>query len=114
MGFFIHELNYREKSWVIFNKGQFTHICQLNVSCGQDSVSAIVLYNFEINCTICLRGVLTLPVLWGFQCIVPALVIFQFFRIKFIFLESLHFFLQTDRMDFQNTNFKGQKPYIHT
>jgi hypothetical protein len=30
------------KSWVIFNKGQFTHICQLNVSCGQDSVSGIV------------------------------------------------------------------------
>jgi hypothetical protein len=27
---------------VIFNKGQFTHICQLNVSCGQDSVSGIV------------------------------------------------------------------------
>jgi hypothetical protein len=24
-------------------KGQFTHICQLNVSCGQDSVSGIVL-----------------------------------------------------------------------
>jgi hypothetical protein len=24
------------------NKGQFTHICQLNVSCGQDSVSGIV------------------------------------------------------------------------
>jgi hypothetical protein len=77
-------------------------------------VSAIVLYNFEINCTICLRGVLTLPVLWGFQCIVPALVIFQFFRIKFIFLESLHFFLQTDRMDFQNTNFKGQKKTLHS
>jgi hypothetical protein len=33
---------YRVKSWVIFNKGQFTHICQLNVSCGQDSVSGIV------------------------------------------------------------------------
>jgi hypothetical protein len=33
---------YRVKSWVIFNKGQFTHICQLNVSCGQDSVTAIV------------------------------------------------------------------------
>jgi hypothetical protein len=32
----------RVKSWVIFNKGQFTHICQLNVSCGQDSVSGIV------------------------------------------------------------------------
>jgi hypothetical protein len=30
------------KSGVIFNKGQFTHICQLNVSCGQDSVSGIV------------------------------------------------------------------------
>jgi hypothetical protein len=30
------------KSRVIFNKGQFTHICQLNVSCGQDSVTAIV------------------------------------------------------------------------
>jgi hypothetical protein len=30
------------KSWVIFNKGQFTHICQLNVSCGQDSVSGII------------------------------------------------------------------------
>jgi hypothetical protein len=27
----------------IFIKGQFTHICQLNVSCGQDSVSGIVL-----------------------------------------------------------------------
>jgi hypothetical protein len=26
----------------IFNKGQFTHICQLNVSYGQDSVSGIV------------------------------------------------------------------------
>jgi hypothetical protein len=26
----------------IFNKGQFTHICQLNVSGGQDSVSGIV------------------------------------------------------------------------
>jgi hypothetical protein len=26
----------------IFNKGQFTHICQLKVSCGQDSVSGIV------------------------------------------------------------------------
>jgi hypothetical protein len=25
-----------------FNKGQFTHMCQLNVSCGQDSVSGIV------------------------------------------------------------------------
>jgi hypothetical protein len=24
------------------NKGQFTHICQLNVNCGQDSVSGIV------------------------------------------------------------------------
>jgi hypothetical protein len=34
--------HYRVKSWVIFNKGQFTHICQLNVSCGQDSVSGIV------------------------------------------------------------------------
>jgi hypothetical protein len=32
------------KSWVIFNKGQFTHICQLNVSRGQDSVSGIVLW----------------------------------------------------------------------
>jgi hypothetical protein len=30
------------KVGVIFNKGQFTHICELNVSCGQDSVSAIV------------------------------------------------------------------------
>jgi hypothetical protein len=30
------------KSWVIFNKGQFTHICQLNVSCGHDSMSGIV------------------------------------------------------------------------
>jgi hypothetical protein len=37
--------HYRVKSWVIFNKGQFTHICQLNVSCGQDSVSGIVLIN---------------------------------------------------------------------
>jgi hypothetical protein len=27
----------------LFNKGQFTHICQLNVSCGQDSVSGIVI-----------------------------------------------------------------------
>jgi hypothetical protein len=35
--------HYRVKSWVIFNKGQFTHICQLNVSCGQDSVSGLVL-----------------------------------------------------------------------
>jgi hypothetical protein len=35
--------HYRVKSWVIFKKGQFTHICQLNVSCGQDSVSGIVL-----------------------------------------------------------------------
>jgi hypothetical protein len=26
----------------IFNKGQFTDICQLNVSCGQDSVFGIV------------------------------------------------------------------------
>jgi hypothetical protein len=26
----------------IFNKVQFTHICQLNVSCGQNSVSGIV------------------------------------------------------------------------
>jgi hypothetical protein len=34
--------HYRVKSWVIFNKGQFTHICQLNVSRGQDSVSGIV------------------------------------------------------------------------
>jgi hypothetical protein len=34
--------HYRVKSWVIFNKGQFTYICQLNVSCGQDSVSGIV------------------------------------------------------------------------
>jgi hypothetical protein len=33
---------HRVKSWVIFNKGQFTHICQLNVSCGQDSMSGIV------------------------------------------------------------------------
>jgi hypothetical protein len=33
---------YRVKSWIIFNKVQFTHICQLNVSCGQDSVSGIV------------------------------------------------------------------------
>jgi hypothetical protein len=31
------------KSWVIFNKGQFTHICQLNVSCYQDSMSRIVI-----------------------------------------------------------------------
>jgi hypothetical protein len=30
------------ESKVGFNKGQFTHICQLNVSCGQDSVSGIV------------------------------------------------------------------------
>jgi hypothetical protein len=41
------EWHYRVKSWVIFNKGQFTHICQLNVSggrgCGQDSISGIVL-----------------------------------------------------------------------
>jgi hypothetical protein len=39
--------HYRVKSWVIFNKGQFTHICQLNVSCGtygQDSMSGIVHY----------------------------------------------------------------------
>jgi hypothetical protein len=34
--------HYRVKSWVIFNKGQFTHICQLNVSYGQDSVFGIV------------------------------------------------------------------------
>jgi hypothetical protein len=39
----------RVKSWVIFNKGQFTHICQLNVSCGQDSVSGIV-RDFDILC----------------------------------------------------------------
>jgi hypothetical protein len=26
---------------VIFDRGQFTHICQLNVSCGQDSVSGL-------------------------------------------------------------------------
>jgi hypothetical protein len=26
----------------LFNKDQLTHICQLNVSCGQDSVSGIV------------------------------------------------------------------------
>jgi hypothetical protein len=25
---------YRVKSWVIFNKGQFTHICRLNVNYG--------------------------------------------------------------------------------
>jgi hypothetical protein len=37
--------HYRVKSWVIFNKGQFTHICQLNVSYGQDSVSGIVHLN---------------------------------------------------------------------
>jgi hypothetical protein len=37
-----HGNAYRVKSWVIFNKGQFTHICQLNVSYGQDSVSGIV------------------------------------------------------------------------
>jgi hypothetical protein len=36
------KLHYRVKSWVIFNKGQFTHICQFNVSYGQDSVSGIV------------------------------------------------------------------------
>jgi hypothetical protein len=34
--------HYRVKSWVIFNKCQFTHICQLNVSCSQDSMSRIV------------------------------------------------------------------------
>jgi hypothetical protein len=34
--------HYRLKSWVIFNKGQFTYIYQLNVSCSQDSVSGIV------------------------------------------------------------------------
>jgi hypothetical protein len=33
---------YRVKSWVIFSKGQFTHICRLNVNYGQDSVSGIV------------------------------------------------------------------------
>jgi hypothetical protein len=37
-----HGNAYRVKSWVIFNKGQFTHICQLNVSYGQDFVSGIV------------------------------------------------------------------------
>jgi hypothetical protein len=36
------EMALSSQSWVIFNKGQFTHICQLNVSCGQDSVSGIV------------------------------------------------------------------------
>jgi hypothetical protein len=36
------KMHYRVKSWVIFNKGQFTHICQLNVGYGQDSVSGIV------------------------------------------------------------------------
>jgi hypothetical protein len=41
-------LHYRVKSWVIFNKGQFTHFCQLNVSCGQDSMSGIVQY-VQIN-----------------------------------------------------------------
>jgi hypothetical protein len=35
-----HGNAYRVKSWVIFNKGQFTH--PLNVSYGQDSVSGIV------------------------------------------------------------------------
>jgi hypothetical protein len=33
------------ESKVIFKKGQFTHICQLNVSCGQDSMSGIVRAN---------------------------------------------------------------------
>jgi phage-related protein len=35
-------MHYRVKKWVIFNKVQFTHICQLNVSYVQDSVSGIV------------------------------------------------------------------------
>jgi hypothetical protein len=43
----IKKWHYRVKSWVIFNKGQFTHICQLNVSCGQDSMSGIVHQAFE-------------------------------------------------------------------
>jgi hypothetical protein len=33
----------------LFNKDQFTHICQLNVSCGQDSVSGIVPTNVTSN-----------------------------------------------------------------
>jgi hypothetical protein len=40
---------YRVKSGVIFNKGQFTHICQLNASCGQDSVSGIVRRNVTLQ-----------------------------------------------------------------
>jgi hypothetical protein len=41
--------HYRVKSCVIFNKGQFSHICQLNVSCGQDSVSGISIYRKRIS-----------------------------------------------------------------
>jgi hypothetical protein len=35
-------LSSQKLGYIIFNKGQFTHICQLNVSCGQDSMSGIV------------------------------------------------------------------------
>jgi hypothetical protein len=41
--------HYRVKTWGIFNKGQFTHVCQLNVSCGQDSVSGIVRKNVTLH-----------------------------------------------------------------
>jgi hypothetical protein len=34
----------------MFSKGQFTHICQLHVSCGQDSMSGIGhFYFFEVK-----------------------------------------------------------------
>jgi hypothetical protein len=45
--------HYRVKSWVIFNKGQFTHIYQLNVSCGQDSMSG------RVSCCKIFRNCLT-------------------------------------------------------
>jgi hypothetical protein len=43
------------KSWVIFNKDQFTHICQLNVSCGQDSMSGILPINILVPIAILLK-----------------------------------------------------------
>jgi hypothetical protein len=41
--------HYRVKSLVNFNKGQFTHICQLNASYGQDSVSGTVHCKINLN-----------------------------------------------------------------
>jgi hypothetical protein len=73
--------NQRVKSWVIFNKSQVTHICQLNVSCGQDSVSEIVLFKLIQRDQEWLNLLVTMNIWLWYHCNLNAFLVASFDRV---------------------------------